>query len=945
MKKIANVLKCLIIYLALMLFPTLGNAQSYQQYGTPFNVPDLRDMNMYQVHIRPFSQDGNLAGITSKLDHIQSMGINVIYLMPINPHGTDPKSTPSPYCIKDFNAVATEYGNLNDLRTLVDGAHARNMAVILDVAINGTSWDHEWITSKPQYYIKNGSEISQLGPYADVAALDLSRQDVRNELKQMLEYWVLEANVDGFRCDYANNPTVEFWSEIISHLKAIPNRTVLMFAEGDRQENFDAGFDLNFGDRWFYNGLKNVAQGGPASTRLSEMNNYEYAKASGNQQVVRYTGNHDTYTNDNGSHRPFAIFNNHDGIVVNFLVSAYMKGVPFLMSGQEIDYEPTTHWPWTGFKFDWNQNPTAKADFSKILNFRKENQAIRRGELEIFHSDDFAVFTKTLNEEKILIIANLRNSSKTYRIPNSISGDYTNVFTSDNKSISTNENITLNGYEYLVLKSGESEITVNNAMFSPNEITILKGQNKQLDIITSPSQVSNNKFNWSSDDEQIATVDANGVVYAINVGTTTIRANYKDGNIEATATINVEEAEYVDVYFYKPNDWGQNINIYWWEPIPENSVASINWPGTAMENQGDGWYKFSFLGIDFINLIFNDGDNQTENLSRTKKGWYKDNNWYDQKPEICADAGIQLIYKLNNQSFSGEKINAEQGDKLELTPTASVGGNWSWILPNGSSTSNQEIVINQLAEADQGEYIAIFTDNSNCKTYVKYKVSFNDNLFFIQNRWQDKYIKESNGLLIYTDIDINDKSMQWIIEEYEGEYYTIQNVQSGNYINIEDVTGFAQVLNVDNSFWSAHWKFIDNEGYNIIQNRWHDNQLIHIEDLLENVQSSSLYDGSHSCHWIFNEYYEVVNNLSTMLNNSITNNNIEISYNRTLKSVEVINYGSGVNISIYNLSGNLIQSQYMDAQTTATISCSTMPSGLYLIKIEGNNKVFKFLVE
>ncbi|MHC0443609.1 alpha-amylase family glycosyl hydrolase, partial [Flavobacterium sp. 3-210] len=80
-------------------------AQDPAQYGTPFaGVPDTRDINMYQVHIRPFSANGNLAGVTARLDNIKALGTNVIYLMPIFPHGTDSRSSPSPYCIKDFKA-------------------------------------------------------------------------------------------------------------------------------------------------------------------------------------------------------------------------------------------------------------------------------------------------------------------------------------------------------------------------------------------------------------------------------------------------------------------------------------------------------------------------------------------------------------------------------------------------------------------------------------------------------------------------------------------------------------------------------------------------------------------------------------------------------------------------------------------------------------------------
>ena len=60
----------------------------YQQYGEPFsNVPATEDMVMYEVNLRAFSQEGNLAGVHQKLDYLVSLGVNVIWLMPIQTNG------------------------------------------------------------------------------------------------------------------------------------------------------------------------------------------------------------------------------------------------------------------------------------------------------------------------------------------------------------------------------------------------------------------------------------------------------------------------------------------------------------------------------------------------------------------------------------------------------------------------------------------------------------------------------------------------------------------------------------------------------------------------------------------------------------------------------------------------------------------------------------------
>jgi glycosidase len=85
-----------------------------------------------------------------RLDSIKDLGVNVIYLMPIYPVGKL-KSINSPYCISDYLSVNPEFGSLEDLRELVDGAHKRDMAVILDWVANHTSWDNLWMKNKSWY--------------------------------------------------------------------------------------------------------------------------------------------------------------------------------------------------------------------------------------------------------------------------------------------------------------------------------------------------------------------------------------------------------------------------------------------------------------------------------------------------------------------------------------------------------------------------------------------------------------------------------------------------------------------------------------------------------------------------------------------------------------------------------------------------------------------------
>ena len=522
----------------LLLFASSVYAQDPAQYGTPYTgVPDPRDANIYQVHIRPHSASGTLAAVTSDLDRIKSLGINVLYLMPIYPYGTDSRSSNSPYCIKDYKSVGSEYGTLTDMRNLVAAAHAKGMAVMLDIAVNGTSWDHPWTVSHPEYYQRTGTTINQLANFSDIAALDLNNTALRAAMKDAMRYWIFAANIDGYRCDFANNPPLDFWTEIISNLRGITSHNLLMLAEGDRLQNFQAGFDMNFGDKWFYDALKNVAGGGPVSTRFQTTNDMEYTYATGSQQEVRWTANHDSENNSDTA--PFTVFKSNAGVVANFLVSGYMKGVPFLTSGQEVAFNQVIPWPYTSVKINWS-NTAATPEFAKILNFRNSSAAIRRGTMTPYASDDICAFTKTLGTEKVIVMTNLRNASKTFVIPAALAGTYKDAYTGANVTLVSGATQSFNAFQYIVLtNTNVTTVAVTGVSVSPTTATVGLGSTQQLSATLAPANATNQNVTWTSSNTAVATVNASGLVSAVSAGTTTITVKTVDGNKTATSAITV----------------------------------------------------------------------------------------------------------------------------------------------------------------------------------------------------------------------------------------------------------------------------------------------------------------------------------------------------------------------------------------------------------------------
>ncbi|WP_157207144.1 alpha-amylase family glycosyl hydrolase [Mariniflexile maritimum] len=429
-------------------------APLYEQYGTPFtNMPKPKDAIIYQVNLRAFSNAGTINGVKERLNHIKSLGANVIYLMPIYPVGMERSvgELGSPYSVKDYKAVNTEFGTLDDLRSLVEEAHNMNMAVMLDWVANHTSWDNSWIDQHPDWYQQdaNGNIIAPPGTgWNDVAQLNYDNVELRKAMIDAMSYWVYNANIDGFRCDFADGVQQSFWAEAIAAIRAIKDQDMLMLAEGTRKNHFDVGFDYTFGFRFFEVLKKVFSEGAPASS-LQNANAEEYSNNyNDDNRVVRYTTNHDVNITDG---TPLELFGGKPGSLATFVVAAYMKSVPMIYNGQEIGYAQRipffNHTP-----IDWT---TADADvfakYQKIIDFRKNSEAIKTGTYNGYSSNAVSAFTMKTDTETVLVLSNLTNSNAKYLVPAALSGNtWMDAFT--NQTMALNTEITLTPYQYIILR-------------------------------------------------------------------------------------------------------------------------------------------------------------------------------------------------------------------------------------------------------------------------------------------------------------------------------------------------------------------------------------------------------------------------------------------------------------------------------------------------------------
>ena len=189
----------------------------------------------YQVYPRSFNDSngdgiGDLPGLIEKLDYLENLGIDVIWLSPMYPSPNDDNG----YDISDYKGIMSEFGTMDDFDQLLSSIHQRGMKLILDLVVNHTSDEHPWFiesksskaSAKRDWYIwadpkPDGSEPNNWESIFNGSTwefdestkqyyfhlfskkqpdLNWENPDVRQAVFDMMNWW-FEKGIDGFRVD------------------------------------------------------------------------------------------------------------------------------------------------------------------------------------------------------------------------------------------------------------------------------------------------------------------------------------------------------------------------------------------------------------------------------------------------------------------------------------------------------------------------------------------------------------------------------------------------------------------------------------------------------------------------------------------------------------------------------------------------------------------------
>ena len=296
-----------------------------------------------------------------------------------------------------------------------------DLAVILDWVGNHTSWDNPWVKAHPDWYVHDasGAIVNPIPDWKDIAQLNFQNPELRTAMTNALRYWVFAANTDGYRFDYADGPTQEFFTAALANLNAIRTHKLLFLAEGDKKKYFfQAGFQLDYDFPFIQVMRRDILEHGKSVQLLDSLNAVEYRNAPPTARMVRYTSNHDINSSEGP---PQKMFQGERGAMATFVVAAYMKAVPMIYNGQEVGYAERVPFMGPRKPINWTPNPALTQEYKRLIRLRNGSEAVRNGQLASYSNHDVCAFTKTLGNEQVLVLANLRNVPVTYQLPTTLS--------------------------------------------------------------------------------------------------------------------------------------------------------------------------------------------------------------------------------------------------------------------------------------------------------------------------------------------------------------------------------------------------------------------------------------------------------------------------------------------------------------------------------------------
>lgn len=410
-----------------------------------------RNATIYEVNIRQYSQEGTFNAFSEQIPRLKKMGIDILWLMPINPIGEKNRkgTLGSYYSVRDYKGINPEFGTLDDFKKLVEKAHQERMKVIIDWVANHTSWDHAWITEHPDWYTKDslGRMVSPFD-WSDVVDLNYDNRELRTGMLDAMKYWVQETGIDGYRCDVAFMVPIDFWETVRAELGKI--KPVFMLAEAEGPQYHTRAFDMSYA--WeLHHLLNSIAQGKKDVRALDSLFIKQDTLYPIDTYRMLFTSNHDENSWNGTEFERMG-----EGSICMAVLTATLPGMPLVYSGQESAFNRRLRF-FDKDTIDWKDYRLGPF-YSKLFALKHAYQPLWNGSWggkmeRIKTSADTSVFAFIRQKEgdRIFVLANLSGRVQECKLQgSSFTGNYKEWFLEEKVFFEKGATVRMKPWEYKV---------------------------------------------------------------------------------------------------------------------------------------------------------------------------------------------------------------------------------------------------------------------------------------------------------------------------------------------------------------------------------------------------------------------------------------------------------------------------------------------------------------
>ncbi len=411
-----------------------------------FNTPkSLEETLIYEVFARAYGGFSNLA---KDLERIKSLGVNVIWFMPIHPTGVKNRKGTfgSPYAIKDYRAIDPLLGSETDFKTLVSAIHEMKMKVIMDVVFNHMAADSVLISSHPEWFMRDGDgkPTRKVADWSDIVDFDFSNFELSNYLIDTLKFWVKEYDIDGFRCDVAGLIPITFWNRARAELSNL--KEVVWLSESKDPYLYQA-FDMTY-DYDSYDILKEYFNG--KNSLANYASNFEYQKKIFDDHVkMRFLENHDQ--------ERIAHYVSRTKLEAWTAMLFVQKGALLLYNGQEYAMKERPD-IFNEYHLDFSKGDKKFYDFVKgLLDLRNQMEVMRSGKMEIIKNDapeSAIAILRTVDDSLLLYVGNFEDKAHTITLD--FDGKFPNTY------IHAFDHIKKEPHTFFINKDGKATFEVDD---------------------------------------------------------------------------------------------------------------------------------------------------------------------------------------------------------------------------------------------------------------------------------------------------------------------------------------------------------------------------------------------------------------------------------------------------------------------------------------------------